>query len=52
MLYSEYELGLTYHSLGGAIYKYNENIHETIKRADNRLYNSKNNGKNCITLKD
>lgn len=45
------ELSITC-SLGGAIYKYSENIHETIKRADNRLYKSKNNGKNCITLKD
>lgn len=38
-------------SFGGTFYKENEDIIDTIKRADKALYDSKNGGRNCITIR-
>lgn len=39
-------------STGATIYLENEDIHETIKRADKALYRAKNSGRNTLVLKE
>lgn len=47
--YDEQKMGMTI-TIGAALYQEGETVHEWINRADEKLYEGKSSGKNCVVL--